>query len=90
MTNTEFNKKYSDHIPKNYGGLSINIPEVVRYLDEEMPKVLKVNPTFKLCDVKYERGYIYVFSFVEKEPYISISEKWEEDITNILKKINKL
>lgn len=51
MTSFEFNEKYKDYLEEGYYGLSINIPEVVDYLDKEFSMLIKI-PDFKYYQIK--------------------------------------
>jgi|AntDeeMinimDraft_5_1070356.scaffolds.fasta_scaffold12438_2 hypothetical protein len=82
MTLQEFNKKYSDYIEDGHYGLAINIPEVIDFLDKEMPKLIENNmQPFKFSQIKSKFGYARVYCNAQN----AIIRHLENDIDKILK-----
>jgi len=51
MTSQEFNQKYKAYLEEGHYGLAIDIPEVIKYLDEKFQEFIQV-PGFSYSQIK--------------------------------------
>ena len=86
-TNKEFNDKYIDYLEEGHGGMQIQVPSVLAYIDEIFND-LKEIPGFKYQQVKCKFGLARVYTNLEEiMPLLGrvISYELEEKINFILK-----
>jgi len=80
MTLTEFNEKWKEYLEDGFYGLTIHDEDVIKYIDNEFEKEIKVNPSFIYSQIKLKFGTSRVYANSDK-----IFE-WENEINKILKK----
>lgn len=86
-TNKEFNNKYNAYLEKDHGGMQIQVPSVLAYVDEIFNDLTQI-PGFKYQQVKCKFGLARVYTNLEEiMPLIGrvISQELEEKINFILK-----
>lgn len=74
MTTKEFNEKYKEYLKDGHYGLAINVPSVIKYLDEKFQNLIKI-PDFRYTQIKMKfntsRFYCYPIGidveYIEKE-----------------------
>ena len=74
MTADEFNEKYKDFLEPRFYGLAIDRNNIVRYLDKEFEKEIKVNPDFTYAQIKLKFGNPCVYAETIK------CAEWEDGI----------
>jgi hypothetical protein len=74
MTNIEFNNKYKDYLKDGFYGLSINIPELTKYLDEQFQEYIK-KPDFVFYQIKSKFGFFKIYCDNLSENEIKILER---------------
>lgn len=77
-TEEEFNKKWEAHLEEGHYGMSIGIPEVIKYMDEEFEKELLINPEFKYTQIKEKFNMARVYVTSER------TDEWESRIDAII------
>lgn len=83
MTVREFNEKYNEYLEERFYGLSINSPDVIKYLDNLFETELIKIPDFKYYQIKLKWGNACVYTTL---PYDKNAEI-QEEINNILSTI---
>lgn len=80
MNAKEFNIKYSAYLEPRFYGLAIDVPEVVKFLDEQFAIEIENNPDFQYSQIKMKFTYpcVYTNSFM--------NETWATQIKIILSK----
>lgn len=85
MTSFEFNEKYKDFLEEGHYGLTINIPEVVVYLDKKFQELIKV-PGFKYSQIKLK----FNMSRFYCQPREIDSYEVEKEIDRLVKEWDKI
>jgi len=67
MTATEFNKKYTQFIPKGWSGLTVNIEQVVDFLDEYFTQQIRHNDDVEIHQIKLKFDYARVYTNLSQE-----------------------
>lgn len=83
----EFNEKYKEYIEEGHYGMSINIPAVIRYVDEIFNDLTKI-PGFQFSQIKTKYGMARVYTNLQEViPFVGriIDSELEEKINFILK-----
>lgn len=86
-TNDEFNTKYIDYLEEAHGGMQIQVPSVLAYVDQIFDDLTKI-PGFKYQQVKCKYGLARVYTNLDElMPFAGrvISYELEEKINFILK-----
>jgi hypothetical protein len=87
MTANEFNTKYLKYLEESHYGLDINIPSVVRYLDEIFQELIKI-PGFKYSQIKDKysncRFYNNLYEVLGNKVGVIISDKVERKVTMLM------
>ena len=78
MNTSEFNSKWESHLEEGHYGMSIGIPEVIKYMDEEFEKELLINPEFKYTHIKEKFNMARVYATSER------TGEWESQIDAII------
>ena len=78
MTTKYFNNKWMQYLQPGYSGMDANNPIVIRYLDDEFEKEVKVNPSFSFGEIKLKFGDIRIYANSDK------IENWEKEINKML------
>lgn len=89
MNAAEFNEKYKKYLEEGHYGLDINIPSVVKYLDEEVfPGLIKI-PGFTYSQVKLKfnmcRFYTNLDECANRFVFSAITYSVEEDVHRLIK-----
>lgn len=82
MTSNEFNNKWKKYLREGHYGLSIDIPEVINFLDKEFQRSC-VREDFSYSQIKLKFGAARVYA--EGCDALSI----EDEINRIIKNIEK-
>lgn len=86
MTATEFNEKYKDYLEEGFDGMEIDDEGVIKYMDEEFEKIIKVYPYFIYSQIKLKFGYSRVYTNLhELNKELDSRTLWEENINDIIK-----
>jgi len=86
-TNKEFNDKYDAYLEKDHGGMQIQVPAVLAYVDQIFNDLTNI-PGFKYQQVKCKYGLARVYTNLEEiMPLIGrvVNYELEEKINFILK-----
>jgi len=78
MKLTEFNKKYSAYLEPKFYGLTIDVPDVIDYLDREFALEIERNPNFEYSQIKMKFAYPCVYTNSK------INNIWSAHIKDIL------
>lgn len=75
---SDFNEKWKSYLLNGAYGLNIEDERVVRYLDDEFEKEVKINPKFQYRQIKVKCGTcrVYANSLKDKE--------WEAKVDEII------
>lgn len=81
MTSEQFNEKWKDRLEDGHYGMSIEIPEVVRYMDREFTAEAVSNPTFTYSQIKikYREARVYATS--------GMTSTWEKGIDLLVRRL---
>jgi hypothetical protein len=86
-TNKEFNDKYDAYLEKDHGGMQIQVPAVLTYVDQIFNNLTEI-PGFKYQQVKTKYGLARVYTNLEDiMPFVGrvINQELEDKINFILK-----
>ena len=86
-TNKEFNDKYDAYLEKDHGGMQIQVPAVLTYVDQIFNDLIKI-PDFKYQQIKTKYGLARVYTNLDDLiPFVGriINQELEEKINFILK-----
>lgn len=89
MNASEFNEKYKNYLEEGHYGLAIDIPSVVKYLDEEVfPGLIKI-PGFTYSQIKLKfnvcRFYTNIDECANRFVFSAITYSVEEEINKLVK-----
>lgn len=62
MTPSEFNTKYKEYLDKGHCGLDVEIPSIIKYLDEIFEQTLTKIPGFKYQQIKIKWDCVCFYS----------------------------
>jgi hypothetical protein len=85
--NKEFNDKYDAYLEKDHGGMQIQVPAVLTYVDQIFNDLIKI-PDFKYQQIKTKYGLARVYTNLDDLiPFVGriINQELEEKINFILK-----
>jgi len=85
--NKEFNDKYDAYLEKDHGGMEIQVPAVLTYVDQIFNDLIKI-PDFKYQQIKTKYGLARVYTNLDDLiPFVGriINQELEEKINFILK-----
>jgi hypothetical protein len=86
-TNKEFNDKYDAYLEKDHGGMQIQVPAVLSYIDQIFNDLTEI-PGFQYQQIKTKFGLARVHTNLEEiMPFVGrvINQEIEEKINFILK-----
>ena len=74
MTNIEFNIKHINYLKNGTSGMDITHNKIIKYLDKEFTKEIKINPSFMFSQIKIKLGTTRIYTNSNK------NRDWEEVI----------
>ena len=77
MTNIEFNIKYINYLKNGTFGMDITQNKIIKYLDKEFTKEIKINPSFMFSQIKIKLGTTRIYTNSNK------NKEWEEVIDRV-------
>ena len=80
MTTDQFNDKWGAYLEDGFYGLIIEHEEVIKYLDAEFEKEVRINPNFIYSQIKMKWGTSRVYADSDN------TDVWESTINNIINK----
>ena len=86
-TNKEFNDKYNAYLEDQHGGMQIQVPSVLSYIDQIFNDLTEI-PGFQYQQIKTKYGLARVYTNLEELlPFVGriINQELEEKINFILK-----
>lgn len=78
----EFNEKYAEYLEPRFYGLSINSPEVIKYLDELFENELIKIKDFKYYQIKLKWGNSCVYTTLPYDRNAEIQDEIDKILEN--------